>query len=87
MSIVQKMKDKLAAKAAELADTMLVDPVIATDRMNICRECPSLLPKINVCSECGCAMVAKTKLKSVSCPLGKWLAEGPGDETGEETAE
>ena len=43
----------------------------ATHRFSICLECPQLT-KAKTCKECGCFMVAKTKLKDAKCPLGKW---------------
>ena len=44
---------------------------IANVRLTICNACPSLT-KAKTCKECGCFMVAKTKLKDAVCPLGKW---------------
>jgi membrane protease subunit (stomatin/prohibitin family) len=44
---------------------------MATARFSICLECPRLTKTKN-CKECGCFMVAKTKLKDATCPLGKW---------------
>jgi hypothetical protein len=71
MSFLERMK----AKAKELATEEL--PIFATDevvsqRLAICEECPSIRKPRMQCVECGCLMLAKTKLKSVSCPLGKW---------------
>ena len=40
-------------------------------RMKICLDCPQLT-KAKRCKECGCFMVAKTKLTDATCPLGKW---------------
>lgn len=44
----------------------------AIKRMEICNQCPRLIPVTKQCKECGCFMVLKTKLKEASCPLGKW---------------
>ena len=49
-------------------------------RMKICRECDRhevvKIPLTNMdflrCHECGCAINAKARLKSSTCPLGKW---------------
>lgn len=46
-------------------------------RLNICLRCPSYDPDgwgrgIGRCRECGCAVKAKTKIKSQKCPVGKW---------------
>ena len=43
-------------------------------RIEHCRGCEHLLPKINVCRKCGCFMPAKVRLKWASCPIGKWAA-------------
>jgi len=48
-----------------------VETVVAAERMEICRACPRFFPTGN-CLECGCFMIAKTKLPNASCPLGKW---------------
>ncbi len=40
-------------------------------RMKVCLDCDRLTP-IKTCKECGCFMVAKTKLTDATCPLGKW---------------
>ena len=40
-------------------------------RMKVCLDCDRLTP-IKTCKECGCFMVAKTKLEKATCPLGKW---------------
>jgi len=42
------------------------------ERLNICRECPRLFKPTMQCKECGCFMRIKTRLKSASCPIGKW---------------
>ena len=46
----------------------------ANARMSICHKCPSFT-KIKTCKECGCFMLAKTRLKDATCPLGKWQEE------------
>ena len=43
----------------------------ANKRLSVCYKCPSFT-KAKTCKECGCFMVAKTKLKEATCPLGKW---------------
>jgi len=40
-------------------------------RYSICKQCPKFTAARR-CSECGCFMAAKTKLKEATCPLGKW---------------
>ena len=44
-------------------------------RMEICRSCPNYIKIVGTCAECGCFMPAKTKMKSQSCPIGKWEKE------------
>jgi hypothetical protein len=41
-------------------------------RYAICRTCEKFNSKTKICMQCGCFMPAKTKLKSVVCPLSKW---------------
>jgi len=45
-------------------------------RFNICLDCDKLKKgertKFYKCTECGCYMRAKTKIKGASCPIGKW---------------
>ena len=56
-----------------------------SDRLRTCQECEHYVPKTKSCGDlvkeaftdsplCGCYMPAKTKLKTASCPLGKWEA-------------
>ena len=42
-------------------------------RMDICQKCDKL--KIGFCSQCGCLMSVKTRLKASKCPLQKWTKE------------
>lgn len=41
-------------------------------RYNICLSCPELIKITKQCKKCGCFMSEKTKLKSATCPIGKW---------------
>jgi hypothetical protein len=41
-------------------------------RMAICRACPFMLPKVEVCKKCGCVLAMKARLKWFNCPMGKW---------------
>ena len=45
---------------------------LAQERLSICEGCPELIKATKTCKECGCFMVAKTKLQAAECPLGKW---------------
>lgn len=48
---------------------------LATTRLAICKTCESKL-KLDVlgdvCSECGCVLDAKTRVKDEKCELNKW---------------
>jgi len=41
-------------------------------RMEICRSCKYFRAKTGQCTQCGCFMVVKTKLKNLRCPIDKW---------------
>ena len=45
---------------------------LADSRYEICLDCPRFNHKTKQCLECGCFMVAKTKLSHAKCPLSKW---------------
>lgn len=45
----------------------------AQQRIAICRSCEHY--KLFVCTQCGCFMPAKTRLKFAECPIKKWLRE------------
>ena len=45
-------------------------------RMKICDSCPSKTKQlgIDVCDECSCPLIAKTRSMESRCPLNKWEA-------------
>jgi len=45
----------------------------ALRRIKICRECDNY--KLYFCTQCGCFMPAKTRLKMAECPIKKWERE------------
>lgn len=47
-----------------------VSPEEAQRRLGICRTCDFFTGKR--CLKCGCFMVAKTKMATTACPIGKW---------------
>jgi hypothetical protein len=52
-----------------------VQQTFADKRIAICLECDLLWKNIQFleqCSNCFCFVRAKTKIKSQSCPIGKW---------------
>lgn len=40
------------------------------NRIKICNICE--YNRLKVCTQCGCMIDAKTKLKKAECPIGKW---------------
>ena len=50
----------------------LIESKHAEDRWDICSECKFLIKKTNRCSDCGCFMKAKVKLRKATCPKGVW---------------
>ena len=64
---------------------LFVSKQTKADRFHICTECEHYVKATKSCGPlvkeaftdsplCGCYMPAKTKLKTASCPLGKWEA-------------
>ena len=51
-----------------------VETEIATQRLDICKQCPEYIKATHQCKECGCIMNLKTKLPHAACPLHKWEA-------------
>lgn len=41
------------------------------ERMKICEKCPELT-RFKTCKICKCFMPAKTLMRNMKCPLGKW---------------
>jgi hypothetical protein len=70
----QKYKEQLAqSNPLQLLDkSYYADEDAAKQRYAICLECPELISVTKQCKKCGCFMVAKTKLKTASCPMSKW---------------
>ena len=70
----QKYKEQLAQANPVhlLSKENYTDEETANNRYSICLECPELINATKQCKKCGCFMVAKTKLKNATCPLGKW---------------
>lgn len=49
-----------------------IEKMESARRLDICRVCDKFVKLTTQCKECSCVMLAKTKLKAASCPLGKW---------------
>lgn len=43
---------------------------IAIERANICSSCE--YNKLEICSKCGCPLVAKIRSLKDNCPINKW---------------
>ena len=54
------------------SDTEWATRETANERLEICKSCPKLIALTKQCKECGCFMVAKTRLQKAHCPIGKW---------------
>lgn len=50
----------------------LADEDTTRARLDTCLACEYLIHLTNSCKKCGCFMNLKTKMKNVSCPVGKW---------------
>jgi len=48
------------------------DKHVAESRLTICRKCDHF--SNYRCAKCGCFMAVKTRIKSLSCPIGLWGA-------------
>jgi len=70
----QKYKEQLSQSnpLQLLNKANYVEEEVAKMRYDICLECPELISLSKQCKKCGCFMVAKTKLKTATCPLSKW---------------
>lgn len=52
-------------------NTEYIDEETAKVRMDACTECPRLT-RTKQCTECGCFMPAKVRLKYATCPEDRW---------------
>ena len=59
-------------KMAVKTGVILAEERVATDRMDICFDCPDLDKDSVRCKKCGCFMKTKTRLAAGKCPIGKW---------------
>lgn len=48
------------------------DEPTAKARMAICEQCEFYRKSDNKCAKCSCRLAAKTALRAMSCPVGKW---------------
>lgn len=54
------------------ADQYITQEDTINERFNVCKGCPEFIKMTGTCKECGCFMQLKTRMKSATCPLGKW---------------
>jgi hypothetical protein len=72
-SFADKLKQRLTEVADQVSSAIeVVTSIEAEQRLDICKGCPELTHLTHQCKLCGCFMLAKTKLKSASCPINKW---------------
>lgn len=64
------MKD--VADGAIHGEGILVTEEIYNQRITICNGCEFFIKDSKRCTQCGCFMEAKTRLKKVFCPIHKW---------------
>lgn len=85
MSDSNKIKNELLQRLKNLSETVtdsfgemakgnniFAEQQIQQTRMSTCQSCEHFNVKTTQCRHCGCFMSAKTKLKTASCPIGKW---------------
>ena len=75
MSAWRKYREAMAAEAKPwdlLHPAEYTDSETATQRYEICSQCPELTQHTKQCKKCACFMVLKTKLKHAKCPMEKW---------------
>jgi hypothetical protein len=53
-------------------DGILVTEDVYNTRMATCTACEFFRKEDKRCTQCGCFMEAKTRLKNVECPIHKW---------------
>lgn len=71
MSFKDRLK-KIGRSVAVLDPKNEEDAAVIDNRLSECNACPELRKPIMQCRECGCFVLAKTRMKAASCPLGKW---------------
>jgi hypothetical protein len=85
MSNPNEIKNELLERLKNLSETVtdsfgelakgnniFVEQQIQQTRMSTCQSCEDFNAKTTQCKKCGCFMSAKTRLKTASCPVGKW---------------
>ncbi len=70
--MLEKLRAKITEKAGQMVEVIKVPDHVREERLNICLACDDLVPKINMCNNCGCIVNAKTWIPSTKCPIDKW---------------
>ena len=70
----EKYKEKNGVTPLDMLNpnTKKVSNEEATERFNICKQCPELINLTSQCKQCGCFMKIKTTYNAAKCPLSKW---------------
>lgn len=66
--------DKIKQRMQLLMDKAIASEEIQKQRIEMCNPCEHLFSLTRQCKKCGCAVDAKTKLSTSSCPENKWQA-------------
>lgn len=72
MAQKQQIQDVEAQSLVSKGLFQTAAPELSKERYDICKECDRFFSLTTTCKECGCFMIAKTKMASAKCPLGKW---------------
>lgn len=62
-------RDEIKAVAAGVPG---VEDAEVARRLALCHRCELFIHQQKRCSQCGCFMKFKARLRSQSCPVGKW---------------
>ena len=78
MSFVEKLKQRTAAVGTAVKKNVvrrIASTEVISTRLEICNSCEHLFKPTNQCTQCGCFIEAKVRLKGSSCPIDKWSRE------------
>lgn len=75
-SLLKMAGTLVKAAAAETKAVITKEPPISEEeyvrRLRLCGTCDLYEKEAGRCSSCGCYMIYKARMRSQSCPLGKW---------------
>ena len=55
----------------EFVDYIIVDGDVLKERIEHCKSSVYITPNFR-CTQCGCFMKVKTRMKDAKCPIDKW---------------